>query len=53
MRNRHVKAAAELVIAGARVDIEAHNGQTPLYLAVKGGSPLIIGLVAKAGGARK
>lgn len=53
VRNRHVKAAAELVIAGADTGIEAHNGLTPLYLAVKGGSPLIISIVAKAGGARK
>jgi len=53
VRNCHVKAAAELVIAGADTAIEAHNGLTPLYLAVKGGSPLIINIIAKAGGAKK
>lgn len=49
VRNRHVKAVAELITLGADINAEARNGQTAIYVAVKAGSPLILSLLSKPG----
>ncbi len=50
VKSRQVKAAAELITSGANINIEARNGWNALSLAVKSGNPLMISLLANAGG---